>query len=139
LRFTTEIKIRGYHLDVYGHVNNARWLELLEEARWRWLDESVDLAAWDAAGLGIAVLSVAIRYRRPARVHDLVAIRCWMTHVGGKTGVCQQEAVLAATGEQLVAAEVRFVLFDRATGRSRAFDAAARDHFERYLEPEARA
>ena len=32
---TTEIKVRGYHLDVYQHVNNARYLELLEEARWR--------------------------------------------------------------------------------------------------------
>ncbi len=30
----TQIKVRGYHLDVYQHVNNARYLEFLEEARW---------------------------------------------------------------------------------------------------------
>lgn len=29
----TQIKVRGYHLDVYQHVNNARYLEFLEEAR----------------------------------------------------------------------------------------------------------
>lgn len=28
----TQIKVRGYHLDVYQHVNNARYLEFLEEA-----------------------------------------------------------------------------------------------------------
>jgi len=30
----TEIKVRGYHMDFYGHINNARYLELLEEGRW---------------------------------------------------------------------------------------------------------
>ena len=42
---TTLIKVRGYHLDVYQHVNNARYLEFLEEARWEWLDDS-DVADW---------------------------------------------------------------------------------------------
>ncbi len=26
----TQIKVRGYHLDVYQHVNNARYLEFLK-------------------------------------------------------------------------------------------------------------
>lgn len=29
----TEIIVRGYHLDGYQHVNNARYLEFLEEDR----------------------------------------------------------------------------------------------------------
>ncbi len=36
----TQIKVRGYHLDVYQHVNNARYLEFLEEARWDGLESS---------------------------------------------------------------------------------------------------
>lgn len=36
----TQIKVRGYHLDVYQHVNNARYLEFLEEARWDGLEKS---------------------------------------------------------------------------------------------------
>ena len=35
---TTEIVIRGYHVDIYGHVNNARYLEFLEEDRWAVLE-----------------------------------------------------------------------------------------------------
>ena len=40
-----EIKIRGYHLDLFGHVNNARYLEFLEEARWAMFDDQTDLQA----------------------------------------------------------------------------------------------
>ena len=36
--FSTDINIRGYHIDVFGHMNNARYLELMEEARWRYID-----------------------------------------------------------------------------------------------------
>ena len=27
----TQIKVRGYHLDLFQHVNNARYLEFIEE------------------------------------------------------------------------------------------------------------
>jgi thioesterase-3 len=27
----TKIKVRGYHLDVYQHVNNARYLDFLKK------------------------------------------------------------------------------------------------------------
>ncbi len=40
----TLIKVRGYHLDIYQHVNNARYLEFLEEARWSYLEDSGDVA-----------------------------------------------------------------------------------------------
>ncbi len=44
---TTEIKIRGYHLDLYGHVNHARYLEFLEDARWGMMESggSLDLCS----------------------------------------------------------------------------------------------
>lgn len=115
----TEIKIRGYHLDVYGHVNNARWVELLEEARWRWLDDHLDLKAWDAVGQGIAVVALEVNYRRPARMHDRLEFRCWVDRLGGRSAVCRQEAYRIETGERLVDARVTFLLIDRDSGRPR--------------------
>ncbi len=35
---TTTVKVRGYHLDIYQHVDNACYLEFLEEARWAWFE-----------------------------------------------------------------------------------------------------
>jgi thioesterase-3 len=135
--FSTEIKIRGYHLDVYGHVNNARWVELLEEARWRWLDEDLDLRSWDAKRQGIAVVNLDVNYRRPARMHDRVEFRCWITRLGGRSAVCHQEAVHAESGERLVDADVTFVLFDLQSGRPRPMEGDAREAFSRYHEAEA--
>lgn len=134
MRHATEIKVRGYHLDAYGHVNNARWLELLEEARWRWLDEAVDLGAWDRDGRGIAVLNIDVTYRRPARRHDVVTLISWMSRLGGKACVCRQRAVNRDTGDPLLDAAITFVLFDLQTGRSRALDDDARAQLGRYLE-----
>ncbi|MEK9712132.1 MAG: thioesterase family protein, partial [Thalassolituus sp.] len=35
-----QIRVRGYHLDVYQHVNNGRYMEFIEEARWAFMDET---------------------------------------------------------------------------------------------------
>ena len=55
------IRVRGYHCDFYGHVNNAHFLELMEEARWRWAESVIDLPAWQAAGFGFVVHRLAAR------------------------------------------------------------------------------
>ncbi len=34
MKSTINIRVRGYHVDLFRHVNNARYLELLEEGRW---------------------------------------------------------------------------------------------------------
>ena len=39
----TKIKVYGYHLDMYGHVNNARYLEFLETARWQLIEANMKL------------------------------------------------------------------------------------------------
>ncbi|MDY0110633.1 MAG: thioesterase family protein [Candidatus Krumholzibacteria bacterium] len=135
--FSTEIKIRGYHLDGYGHVNNARWVELLEEARWRWLDDNLDLAAWDAIDQGIAVVSLSVNYRKPAHMHDRLEFRCWTGKLGGRSAVCRQEAYRVATGERLVDADVTFLLIDRKTGRPRPLAGEVREMLVRYLDDDA--
>lgn len=62
----TYIKVRGYHLDVYQHVNNARYLEFLEEARWEWL-EDLDAFHWMTQNnIAFIVVNININYRKPA-------------------------------------------------------------------------
>ena len=36
----TTFPIRTFHTDSFGHVNNAKYLELLEEARWRYAEDN---------------------------------------------------------------------------------------------------
>ena len=58
---TIEIKVRGYHVDIYGHVNNARYVEFLEEARWAFAEDSLDLAQWQEQGIGFLTSTIAGR------------------------------------------------------------------------------
>ncbi len=133
--YVTEIKIRGYHLDGNGHVNNARWVELLEEARWRWLDDNLDLTAWEAIDQGIAVASLEVNYRRPARLHDRLEFRCVVERCGGRAAVCRQEVVRRETGEKLLDARLTLLLINRATGRLLPLADDLREMMARYLAP----
>ncbi len=70
----THIRVRGFHIDVFQHVNNARYLEFLEEARWEWLDGE-PAAQWMAENqIAFIVVNININYRRPAVLGDLLRI-----------------------------------------------------------------
>lgn len=108
----TTIKVRGYHLDVYQHVNNARYLEFLEEARWQWLEEA-DAFNWLVEQrLAFVVVNININYRRPAVLGDVLEIESEITQLNGKSGIIAQRVVLA--GEETVVADaaLTFVCID---------------------------
>ncbi|XUK72398.1 hypothetical protein ABMA09_05505 [Erwinia rhapontici] len=80
----TTIKVRGYHLDVYQHVNNARYLEFLEEARWAWLEESEAFHWMNKLGMAFVVVNININYRRPAVMGDVLVIDSQLMTLGGR-------------------------------------------------------
>ena len=126
MNHSIQIKIRGYHLDFYGHVNNARDLEFLEEARWAYLEDGVDLGFWMERGLGFLVASVTINFRRPAGLGAVIEVRSQVTRLGGKSGVIHQEVVDAATGAAVADADVTFVVVDTQTGKAAAIEGEIR-------------
>ena len=114
---TTRIRVRGYHLDLYGHVNNARYLEFLEEARWSFVEASRPLAWWHDQGLAFVVAAITINYRRPAGLGAELAIQTRVARVGGRSAVIHQDVLDDATGERVADADVSFVIISRETGR----------------------
>ena len=104
----TEIKVRGYHLDIYSHVNNARYLEFLEEARWVLLEDHIDEMA--AKGYAFFVVNINISYKSPAAMGDVLLIDTRLSKLGGKSGTFTQ--VITRKGEEKVVAEadVTFVV-----------------------------
>ena len=129
-----EIKIRGFHLDLYGHVNNARYLEFFEDARWAWVDEHFDPGLWEERGLAWIVARITVNFRRPATMGDVLTVDARLTRLGGKTGVIEQLVHNKATGELVADAEVTFVVIDREENRAVALDGPIRRALERALE-----
>ncbi|QGY28267.1 acyl-CoA thioesterase [Pantoea cypripedii] len=114
----TTIKVRGYHLDVYQHVNNARYLEFLEEARWQWL-EDVDAFNWLVQQkLAFVVVNININYRRPAVLGDVLTIESEIAQLNGKSGVISQRVLLASDGTPVADAALTFVCIDLRTQKA---------------------
>jgi acyl-CoA thioester hydrolase len=80
------------HLDTFGHVNNAAYLEMFEEARW-------DLITRNGYGLdevrrrriGPVVLELKLRFARELRNRQRITIRSWTESYRGKVGTFAQQ------------------------------------------------
>ncbi|MBU0769298.1 MAG: acyl-CoA thioesterase [Proteobacteria bacterium] len=117
-----EIKVRGFHIDIFSHVNNARYLEFLEEARWVVIDKYIDLKRMRAKGIIFVVVNININYRRPASMGDILELYLGLTKMGGKSAVFYQEIRLKGTDTVVADAHVTFVFADKNTGKAVKID-----------------
>ncbi len=122
-----EIVVRGYHLDLYGHVNNARYLEFLEEGRWALLEDRGGLAAFTGRGLAFYVVRIAINYRLPASIGDILEIETGLASVGRRSAVLSQVVRRAGDRATVADAEVTFCVADSRTGKALPLDGETRD------------
>lgn len=132
----TEIKVRGYHLDLFGHVNNARYLEFLEEARWALVEGQIDLEDWRKRGIGFSIVNININYRRPAVMHDMLEISSWVSNIGNTSGTIHQDVRLKGTSKIIVDADVAFVMVDIKNNKPLAMKGDIRSVFENLMASE---
>jgi thioesterase III len=117
MEYLTEIKVRGYHADFYGHVNNARFLEFLEEDRWARLESVIDLKRLAARGFIFLVVNININYRKAVAVGETLLVSTVLERMGNKSSVLKQEIVFKNSREIAADALVTFVIGD-ATGKA---------------------
>ena len=111
---TIKITVRGYHLDGYNHINNARYLEFLEEARWQYFDNLENYSLSDLPW-AFVIVNININYRYPATAGNELHISTTLESIGEKSVVFAQEIKLA-DGKPVVDAKVTFVILDKKTG-----------------------
>lgn len=124
------IKVRGYHLDLYRHVNNARYLEFLEEARWSFLEKQGDLQRLEQRGYGFAVVNINISYRRPAYMGEILEIRSSLKSIGRRSAVMHQLVTLQATQTVVAEADVTFVIVEMRTEQAAILEGELRSMLE---------
>lgn len=98
------ITVRSYHIDGYGHVNNARYLEFLEEARWAFF-QCNGLSAL-LGGIQMVVSRIDIRYRRAAAEGDVLRIETCLAGIQPRQVRFGQMIVFDGSGKTAVQAEV---------------------------------
>ena len=113
---TVQIKVRGYHIDFFGHVNNARYLEFLEEARWRFFEEPDGRIAFSRLNLDFVVANINISYRHPAVMGDELTVETSLKEIKRSSAVLKQTVRLAGRDRKVVEADVTFVFLDADSG-----------------------
>ncbi|MDC1431431.1 acyl-CoA thioesterase [Bacteroidia bacterium] len=113
----TTLQIRGYHCDAYGHVNNARYLELLEEARWSFLEPAVKEKFFEIRDLLFIVVNINISYKKPLVPTQVVDMEITDVTYNNKSMIVRQTIVDKSTRELASEALVTFVLLNSKTGK----------------------
>nr|WP_298409999.1 thioesterase family protein [uncultured Halomonas sp.] len=125
------VRVRGFHLDGYAHVNNARYLEFLEEGRWAYFEQQFDLAALFNEGLAVVTVNLNINYRRAAVIHDELEILTSLSHIDQRNAVMHQVINRVSDGKLIADADFTFVVLDTRTKRSIRIE----DKLRNVLEP----
>ncbi len=127
------IKIRGYHLDMYGHVNHARYLEFLEEARWSFIEQVMPITEFEKKGFAFVVVNININYRQPALLDYILEIRTEMVKLGSKSAKIHQEIFRADSDQRIADADITFVAIDAKTNQVLPMEGQLRTVMESYL------
>jgi acyl-CoA thioester hydrolase len=80
-RFTYQCALRWSDMDVYGHVNNARFLTLYEEARVAMMFVGARERGLTSFEEGIVISRHEVDYLRPVDYGDPVRIEMWIDEI----------------------------------------------------------
>jgi acyl-CoA thioester hydrolase len=107
-----ELMIHEAHLDTFGHVNNAKYLEVLEEARWDFITRNgYGLDEVIRTRIGPTILEINLRFQREIRNRQRITIRSWTDSYKGKIAKFVQQ-VVDQDGNVLCEAVFTIGLFD---------------------------
>jgi acyl-CoA thioester hydrolase len=125
VRHEHPVQLRWSDPDSLGHVNHARALSLIEDAR---------LAMADGSGGGVILARLEVDYLRQLyyRPRERPCVTSWVTRIGTRSFTVRQE--LSQDQQVAIRADVVMVMFDFATDASRPLTEEERAYWSRYLE-----
>ena len=124
MRHEHQVQLRWSDPDMLGHVNHARALSLLEDAR----------TAVGRPDGGVILARLEVDYLRQLyyRAGESLCVSTWLLRLGTKSLTLRQE--LVQDDQVAIRADVVLVMFDFATDASRALTDEERAHWSTYLD-----
>lgn len=107
-----EFMVQSTHVDTFGHLNNAAFLEIFEWARWDWARwAGMDLEPMMAEQrIGPAILHIDLSFRREVRMHETVNVRTWFDDIQGLKGYIRQD-MFKEDGQLAASVRITFITF----------------------------
>jgi len=132
VRHEHPVQLRWSDPDSYGHVNHARALSLLEDARLALAAQAPSSGARRLPDIILARLEVDYLRQLYYRVGEVLSVHSWVAKIGTKSITMRQE--LIQDGVPAIRVDGICVMFDIASDTSRALTDGERDFWSRYLE-----
>lgn len=125
----TKIKVHGYHIDVFQHVNNARYLEFYEADRWEWMNKRNFISWAIESNLTMAAVNINVNYIQGVLLGDELTVVTRMDKIGSKSAVCYQQIIRTKAGQSEVVSDayVTFVFIDNFTNKAIVIDEELRE------------
>lgn len=85
------LTIKEFHLDTFGHVNNATYLQIYEEARWELITaKGYGLDKIRKSGQGPIILEINLKFLKELRLRENIIIHTQSLGYQGKIGKLKQ-------------------------------------------------
>ncbi len=101
------IKVRNYHIDSYGHVNNAQYLRYLEDARTDFFEElGFSMQSLATRDIRIFITETNLQYRKPALLGDQLTIYGWFIGLSSRKATWQHEIYRDSPEELILTGQI---------------------------------
>lgn len=107
--FEYQVQIKESHLDSFGHVNNAVYVQLYEEARWDFITKlgfGMDVIQRDQ--VGPVILDLQVRFKRELKNRETITITSQTIEIKGSKVLVLEQKMLRLDGK--VASEAVFTI-----------------------------
>ncbi len=93
--FEYEVVIKECHLDSFGHVNNAVYVQLYEEARWDFITKNgFGLEVIQRNQVGPVLLDLQVRFKREIKNREIIKIQSQTSEIiSSKIMVLEQKMI----------------------------------------------
>lgn len=111
-KMNLKLRVRNYHIDSYGHVNNAQYLILLEEARTVFLERlGFSLSHFRRQGIYIFITESRLKYKNPATLDDELVIYGWFNELATRRASWQHIIENKTTGKTVLTGAISGVFY----------------------------
>lgn len=111
-KFHWQFTVLEGHLDTFGHMNHATYLQLFEQARWEFVTKrGYGLKKVQETQIGPTILEAHVKYKRELRLRETVTIESVCPPYEGKIGRVFQR-MLNSKNQEAATLEIIVGLFD---------------------------
>ena len=129
--FRMPVPLRWSDLDAFNHVNNARYLTFVEQARIEWLETIGE--PWVTDAYGPVLAQTLLNYRLPIEYPASIFVELFTARLGNSS-VTIGHRIVAEDGSLHCDGHAVTVWIDRRSGKSRPLPDGVRRASERLLQ-----